>query len=134
MMDCSMSSSTPDIRALGVSYLCSFLDRVGFTILEWNTALDHHFQILAKIHDKSLLIAVRPSCRLDAVPIESSTLEALIKESEGFGALPHFAGLSAIPLATNDSEVDGLTGDHEYRVVFNGIRAVRKSTLRTVNE
>ena len=133
-MDFSTLGSKQDIHTLGVSYLCSFLDRVGFTILKCNTALDHHFQILAKIHDKSLLIAVRTSCRLDAVPIESSTLEALIKESEGFGALPHFAGLSVIPLAANDSEDDGLTGDHEYRVIFNGIRAVRKSALRAVNE
>ena len=47
------------IHLLGVSYVSNFLDRAGFTILEANTDQNHHFQLLAKINDKSFLIAIR---------------------------------------------------------------------------
>ena len=132
-MDDKKVDSQQDIHAFGVSYLCAFLDRVGFTILEWNTVPDHHYQILAKANDKPLLIAVRTACHPDAGTIESTTLEALVKESEGLGVLPHFASLSVIPMATNDIEVDGSTEGQDYRVILNGISAVRNSELFTVN-
>lgn len=133
MMDDNKLDSKPNIHALGVSYLCSYLDRAGFTILEWNTIEDHHYQILAKANNKSLLIAVRTACHPDAGTIESSTLETLVRESEELGVLPHFASISVIPLATSDIEVDGLPEGQEYKVIFNGISAVRNSELLSVN-
>lgn len=125
--------SRQNIHSFGVSYLCNFLDRAGFSILEMNTAPDHHYQILAKIGDKSLLIAVRTACHPDAGTIDSAALETLVRESEELGLLPHFASLSVVPTATNDIEVDGLPEGQDYKVIFNGISAVRNDELVAVN-
>ncbi len=132
-MDDNKLAPKQNIHAFGVSYLCTFLARAGFTILEWNTVLDHHYQILAKIKDKSLLIAVRTACHPDAGTIESTTLETLVKESEELGLLPHFASLSVMPMETNDIEVDSVSEGQDYKVIFNGIDAVRNSELLAVN-
>ena len=133
MMHQNNLGSTQNIHSFGVSYLCNFLYRTGFSILEMNTAPDHHYQILAKIHDKSILIAVRTACHPDAGTIDSAALEALVRASEELGVLPHFASLSVVPMATNDMEVGGLPAGQEYEVIFNGISAVRNSELIAVN-
>ena len=116
----------------GVSYLCTFLDRAGFTVLEWNTIPDFHYQILAKTHNKSFMIAVRTACHPDAGSIESSTLETLVKESEKRGSIPHFARIYVFPLATNDIKMNGTAEHWEYKVIFNGISAVHTSELHAV--
>jgi len=125
--------SAHNIHALGVSYLCNVLDRAGCTILEWNTIVDHHFQIFTRIHDKYLMIAVRTSCHPETGTIDASTLETLVRESEERGALPHFAGISVAPLDTDELEVDGITEGREYHVSFSGISAVGNPELLAVN-
>ena len=125
---------THDIHSLGVGYICSFLDRVGFTILEYNSKPDHHYQILAHINGRTLLIAVRSDYYPKVGTIDSASLEELVSESDELNALPHFAGLSVQPLDTNDIEVEGVvTKGLEYEVSFNGITAVKKSDLLAAN-
>ena len=119
--------SEQGIHLFGIVYLCNFLDRVGFTILEVNTEPHHHYQILARINEKSLMIAVRTACNPDIGTIDSSTSDRLIRESEELHAIPHFAPLSIKPLATNNIEVEGNQLGQEYKVIFNGIHALHKS-------
>lgn len=104
-------------HSLGLSYICSFLDHVGFTILKVNTDPNHHFQLLAKINDKSLLIAVRSAYAPEVGTIDTPTLENLVRESEELNAIPHFAGLT-------------VNFGQEYKVVFNGISAVTQSEIK----
>jgi len=113
------------IHLLGVSYLCKFLDRVGFTIQEVNTDPDHHFQLLAKTNNKAFLIAVRTDYYPDIGTIDSATQEQLIRESERLNSIPHFAGLTATPIDTNDIEVDGLNEGRGYKFTFYGMTVVR---------
>ena len=122
-----------NIHAFGVSYLCNFLDRSGFTILEVNTNPDHHYQLLAKINGKSLLIAVRTAYNPEMGTIDTSMKEKLLHESEELNAIPHFAGLSVIPLETSDIELENITEGQEFKVLFNGISVVRNSKLLAVN-
>lgn len=133
----SMGNSRVDtyqnIHGLGVSYICNFLDRVGFTILEFNSKPDHHYQVLAEINDRTLLIAVRTAYHPEVGIITSASLEKLIRESNEFNALPHFAGLSVLPLDTNEIEIEGVTEGRDYKVLFNGITAVKKSEILAAN-
>ena len=115
------------IHLLGVSYLSNFLDRVGFTILEVNTDPNHHYQLLVKINDKSLLIAVSTAYHPKLGTLDSHTMEQLLRESEELKAIPHFAGLTVVPADKNDTEVNGSLEDQMFRVVFNGISAIRTS-------
>ncbi|NNK15253.1 MAG: hypothetical protein HKP52_13525 [Desulfofustis sp.] len=126
-------NSEQNIHAFGVSYLCNFLDRARFTILEVNTDPDHHYQLLAKINGKSLLIAVRTAYNPEMGALGTSNMEKLLRESEELNAIPHFAGLSLIPLETNDIEVEGITEGQEFKVMFNGISVVRNSEAFVVN-
>lgn len=125
--------SDKNFHELGLSFLCSYLDRVGFSILEVNTDPNHHFQLLAKINEKSLLIAVRTAYSPEVGTIDASISEKLVKESNDLNALPHFAGLTIAPEEMNDIEVEGVTLDQKYKVVFNGISAVGKSDIKEAN-
>lgn len=126
-------NSDQNLHAFGVSYISNFLNRVGFTILEVNTDPDHHFQLLVKINNKSLMIAVRTACHPDIGTIDSFSLETLIRESEELDVSPHFAGLSVKPNAKNEIDNDGSQEDQESKVIFNGISAVCKSEPIAVN-
>ncbi len=114
------------IHLLGVSYVSNFLARVGFTILEVNTDQNHHYQLLAKINDKSFLIAIRTAHHPKLGTLDTSTMENLLKESEQLNAIPHFAGLTAVPVEGNDTELDGSSEGQLLKVLFNGIRAIRR--------
>ena len=119
---------------LGVTYLSNFLDHVGFTIEEVNTDPDHHYQLLAKVNDKTLLIAVRTAHYPKSGTIDTLTMEKLLRESEEFNAIPHFAGLTLVPDKEIDLEADGSSEDQKYRVIFNGINAIRRSELPSTDE
>lgn len=122
-----------NLHALGVSYICSFLDRIGFTILKVNTDPNHHFQLLTKRNDKSLLIAVRSAYSPDVGTIDTPTMEELVMEAEALNAIPHFAGLTIAPAEKSDSGLEGIISGQEYEVVFNGISAVDTSDLKAAN-
>ena len=113
------------IHLLGVSYVSNFLDRAGFTILEANTDQNHHYQLLAKINDKSFLIAIRTAHLPKLGTLDACTMEKLLRESAYLNALPHFAGLTVVPVDVDDSEVDGLSEDQMLKVLFSGICAIR---------
>jgi hypothetical protein len=114
------------IHFLGVSYVSKFLDRVGFTIVEVNTDQNHHYQLFVKIHDKSFLIAVRTDYHPKLGTLDTCAMENLLRESEKLNALPHFAGLAVAPVDVNDNGQDGSSEDHTLKVLFSGIRAIRR--------
>lgn len=126
-------SSEHNIHALGLNHVCSFLDRVGFVILEVNPDPNHHYQLLTSIHNKSLLIAVRTAYAPGVGTLNTPTMDKLVRESEGFNALPYFAGLTVTPVETNDIEVEGQTDGQELKVIFNGMIAVHKSEILVAN-
>jgi hypothetical protein len=127
-------TSDENLHTLGVSYVSNFLDRVGFTILKTDTDPNHHSQIVARIFDKSLLIAVRTACHPEIGTIDSSSLERLLGESEQGDLVPYFAGLSVTPAATHKIDMDGSTQCQQYKVIFNGISAINKAHVRAVND
>lgn len=122
-----------NIHSFGVSYVCNYLDRAGFTILEVNYAQNHPYQLLARINDKCISIVVRTACHPDMGTVDYHTLESLVRESEELCVLPHFASLSVMPIKTNNIEVYGITEGQEYKVIFNGISAVHNSELLAAN-
>ena len=117
-------ASQRHIHALGVNYIYNFLSNAGFTIHEMNIDPDHHFQILAKANNKTMLIAVRTAYYPHIGVIDQATQEQLIEESEQVHAVPHFAGLALTPLETTDMSVDGSTAGQEYKILFSGISVV----------
>ena len=126
-------NSEQNIHAVGLEYVCRVLDRAGFAILEVNADPEHHFQLLAKVNDKSHLIAVRSAYEPEVGRIDQSTMEKLIREAEVHNAMPHFAGLTVTPVKRNDTKVEGKTGGQEFKVIFNGISAIRKSDVLLAN-
>ena len=122
-----------NIHSFGVSYICNYLNRAGFTILEVNYAPNSPYQLLARINEKCISIVVRTACHPDRGTIDYPTLESLVRESEELCVLPHFASLSLIATETNDIEVDDIIEGQEYRVLFNGISAVQNSELLVGN-
>ncbi|MGI9537193.1 MAG: hypothetical protein ACR2PB_08980 [Desulfocapsaceae bacterium] len=114
------------IHLLGVSYVSNFLDRAGFTILEANTDQNHHYQLLARLNDKSFLIAIRTAHHPKLGILDACAMEKLLRESAKLNALPHFAGLTVVPAAGNDSLLDGSSEDQMLKVLFSGICAIRK--------
>lgn len=114
------------IHLLGVSYVSNFLNRVGFTILEVNTDQNHHYQLLAKISDKSFLIAIRTAHHPKLGTLDACTMEKLLRESEKLNAIPHFAGLTVVPVDGNDTELDGSPEGQMLKIIFSGILAIRK--------
>ena len=133
-MDHRHLKSTQNVHALGVRYVSNFLHRVGFTIHEVNTDPDHHFQLLTKRKNRTMLINVRTAYYPDVGTLDKATQEQLINESEQLSAIPHFAGLSITELETNNIEVDRFTEDREYKFTFYGITVVHKSELLAVNQ
>lgn len=125
--------SKKNIHALGLSYICDFLKRAGFAILEVNTDPNHHFQLLAEINQKSFLIAVRSACAPEVGRIDTYTVEKLKRESKKLNAMPHFAGLTIAPVEKKEMEVDSVTLGQEFRIIFSGISAVGNSDLLTAN-
>lgn len=113
-----------NIHKLGVNYVCNFLEHAGFTIQEVIKSPDHHFQLLVKVNDKSMIIAVRTACHPDVGTIDKETQEKLIKESERLNAVPHFAGLSLTATNVSDIQVDGMVKGSEHNVIFNGMTVV----------
>lgn len=124
-MDPKNLKSKHDIHALGVGYICDFLDRAGFVILERNTNPDHHFQLFVKACDRSMLIAVRTAIYPDIGTIDMATKELLVYDAKQKKAIPHFAGLAITPLENNDIQFDGVTEGREYKINFPGILVVR---------
>ena len=114
------------IHLLGVSYVSNFLDRVGFTILEVNTDPNHHYQLFAKINDKIFLIAIRAAYHPKLGTLDTCTMEKLLRDSEKLNAIPHFAGLTVVPVDSDDTELDGFSEGQMLKVIFSGIRAIRK--------
>jgi predicted transcriptional regulator len=120
-------NSKENIHKLGVNYICNFLERAGFTIHEVHDNPEHHFQLLAKVNERSLLIAVRTANYPDTGSIDKKTTKRLIKEAELLNAVPHFAGLTIKPSEINDASADGLSEGQRYNVIFSGISVIRKS-------
>ena len=125
--------SIQNIHSFGVNYIVNFLDRVGFTIIELKSEPNHHYQLLAKINNKSLMIAVRTAYHPDVGTIDSFTIEKMIEESKELNALPHFTSLSVLPMGTSDMEAGGAIDGQEVKVIFNGLSAIKKSDLLAVN-
>ena len=125
IMDHKHLDSKLNIHALGVNYICNFLDRVGFTIHDVNRDPNNHFQLIAQINDRVMLIAVRIACYPEVGTLYEATQEELIKESEQLKAVPHFAGLSLTVTNVTDSQVDGIAKGSEYDVIFNGMMVIR---------
>ena len=69
--------------------------------------------------------AIRTARRPDVGTMDEETRKKLIAESERLNAVPHFAGLSLTPLNVTEAQVDGITKNREYEVVFNGMTVVR---------
>jgi len=132
-MDCKSLDFKQNIDSFGVSYLCNFLDRAGFTILEVNYAPNHPYQLLERINDKCMSIVVRTACHPDIGTMDYTTLASLVRESEELCVSPHFASLSLIPMETQDIEVNGITEGQGHKVIFNGIIAVHDSESLAVN-
>lgn len=132
-MDKEKLESGPNIHALGLSYIHSYLSREGYTIFEVNTDPNHHFQILAKKDNEIILVAVRTAYHPDNATIDKATQIQLIQESDQLNAIPHFAGLAIKLLETNYLEIDGCAGGKEYEVNFDGIRVVGSSYLSKVS-
>ncbi len=124
-MDHRNFDSKINIHALGVHYICYFLDRVGFTIHDVNRDPNHHFQLFAQMNDRALLIAVRTACHPEVGTLCKATQEELVKEAEQLKAVPHFAGLSLTTINVIDSQVDDLARGNEYDVIFNGMTVLR---------
>ena len=124
-MDHQNSDSKLNIHALGVHYICYFLDRVGFTIHDVNRDPNHHFQLFAQMNDRAMLIAVRTACHPEVGTLYKATQEELIKEAEQLKAIPHFAGLSLTTINVIDSQVDDIARGNEYDVIFNGMTVLR---------
>ena len=122
-----------DIHALGLKHVCDFLTKAGFTIVEVNTDPKNHFQLLAKINEKSILVAVRSAYAPKVGTIDTSTLDKLKRESEKLNAEPHFAGLTLTPLEKKDIEGGSTTLGEEFKIIFNGLNAVGNSELLTAN-
>ena len=72
-VDVNTLSSEGNFHVLGLNYVCSFLERVGFVILEVNPDPDYHYQLLTSINDKSLLMAVRTAQAPQVGTINTST-------------------------------------------------------------
>ena len=125
-MDHNRLNSKQNIHKLGVSYIHNFLEQAGFTIHEVNKSPDHHFQLLVTVNDKSMLIAVRTANYPNMGSINKKTIKRLIEEAEQLNAIPHFTGLTVMPLEANDSGSDGSTEGQKYKVIFPGISVVRK--------
>ena len=125
--------SKKNVHALGLSYIHNFLERAGFTINEINTNPNHHFQLLAEINEKSLLIAVRSACAPEVGKIDTSIVEKLERESEKLNAIPYFAGLTIEPVESEEIEVGIITEAQEFRIIFNGISALRNSDVIAAN-
>lgn len=123
-MNSEKLESDQNIHVLGISYIYNYLCREGYAIHEVNTDPDYHFQLLAQRDEGFILVAVRTALHPDFGTIDKITHEQLIKESNHLNAIPHFAGLAASSLKTNDMKIDGLTGGREYEVTFNGITVV----------
>ena len=114
------------IHLLGVSYLYNFLDRVGFTIHDVNRDPNHHFQLVAQINDRTMLIAVRTACHPDVGTIDKAALRELINESRQLNAVPHFAGLSLTDTEVTNNQADDRIKGSKYTVIFNGMTVVRQ--------
>ncbi len=125
--------SEKNLHALGVNYIYNFLNNAGFTIHQVNNDPDHHFQILAKTNNKTMLIAVRTAYYPHIGAIDKATQEQLIKESEQVNAIPYFAGLAVKPLETTDMSVDGSTAGQEYKILFSGISVVSNPSSFAAN-
>ena len=125
--------SKKKIHALGLSYICNFLNKAGFTIKEINTDPKHHFQLLAEINEKAFLIAVRSAYAPEVGKIKASVVEKLERESESLNATPYFAGLTIAPAESADIEVGNITESQEFRIIFNGLSAVGNPEVRAVN-
>ncbi len=124
IMDHENLDSKLNIHALGVNYICNFLDRVGFTIHDVNRDPNHHFQLIVQINDRVMMIAVRIACYPEVGTLYEATQEELIKESEQLKAVPHFAGLSLTAANLTDSQVDGIAKGSEYDVIFSGMTVI----------
>ena len=119
------SDFSQNTHLLGVTYLSNFLDRVGFAIVEVNADPDHHYQLLVKVNDKTLMIAVRTACHPNIGKIDQETREKLIIESEKLKAAPHFAWLSLTAMSGSDFQVGCSSEGEEHKVIFHGMTAVR---------
>ncbi len=117
-------NSKQNLHKLGVNYICNLLEQARFKILQVNVSPDHHFQLLAEVNDKSMLIAVRTDQYPIVGSIDEKTEKWLIKEAEQLNAVPHFAGLTVKPLEANEIQSDGVTEGQKYQVIFSGISVV----------
>ena len=118
--------STETVHVIGVNYICEFLENAGFEILERHTDPDHHFQLLAKTYRKNMLIAVRTGIYPDTGALDSTVKKQLIQESAQLEAVPHFTGLTLVPLETGDDGGGSPTEGKEYEIIFSGISVVRE--------
>lgn len=114
-----------NIHKRGINYVQNLLDRSGFAIHVVNKELNSPSQLLAKVADRSLLIAVRTACHPDAGRLDKESREKLIKESEMLNAVPYFAGI--LLTSKNDGHIpaEDIAGGREHKVIFNGMTVIR---------
>lgn len=115
---------TLNMHVRGINHVRKLLERSGFAILAVNKDLDSPSQLLAKVGDRSLLIAVRTACHPDAEILDEEIREQLIEESEKLNAVPYFAGIIIAPINGADIHAEDIAGGSEYKVIFNGMTVI----------
>ena len=114
-----------NIHERGINYVQNLLDRSGFAILAVNKDLNTPSQLLAKVSDRSILIAVHTACHPDAGRLDIENREKLIKESERLNAVPYFAGILLTSMNDGDIRAEDIAGGSEHKVIFNGMSIIR---------
>ena len=124
-MDRINFESEQGIHELGVTYVHDLLDRVGFTIQEVNKDPEHHYQLLVRIKNRAMLIAIRTAHSPEVGTLDKPMKEKLIEEAKRLNAVPHFAGISLTSKNESDIQNKGLAQVVEDNIIFNGMTVVR---------
>ena len=114
-----------NVHERGINYVKNLLDRSGFMIHAVNKELGSPSQLLAKVGDRRLLIAVRTTCHPDAGKLDKENREKLIKESQRLNAVPYFAGILLTSMNDGHIQVEDIAGGSEHKLFFNGMTVVR---------
>ena len=114
-----------NIHERGINYIQNVLDLSGFTIHAVNKDLSSPSQILAKVGDRILLIAVRTACHPESGRLDKENQQKLIKESERLNAVPYFAGIMLASVQDGDIQAEDIASGSDLRVIFKGMIVIR---------
>lgn len=114
-----------NVHERGINYVQNILNRSGFKIHAVNKELSSPSQLLAKVGDRRLLIAVRTTCHPNAGNLDKENREKLIRESERLNAVPYFAGILLTSIHDGNIQMEDIAGGSEHKFFFNGMTVVR---------